>query len=53
MRHLLGRKIRSNNLQIVRVPPAGTSAADRQLMRETGRRLAQSYLRDPPLMMRR
>jgi len=41
------------NDTVVRVPPAGTSAADRQLMRETGRRLAEAYLKDPPLMMRR
>jgi hypothetical protein len=37
------------NDTIVRVPPAGALAADRQLMRETGRRLAEAYLKDPPL----
>ena len=37
------------NDTIVRVPPAASSAADRQLMRETGRQLAEGYLEDPPL----
>jgi hypothetical protein len=37
------------NDTVVRVPPAETPAMDKQLMRETGRRLAESYLRDPPL----
>ena len=37
------------NDTIVRVPPAETAGADRQLMRETGRRLAEAYLKDPPL----
>jgi hypothetical protein len=32
------------NDTVVRVPPAKASAADRQLMRETGRRLAENYL---------
>jgi hypothetical protein len=32
------------------VPPAEASAVDRQLMRETGRRLAETYLKHPPLM---
>jgi hypothetical protein len=32
------------NDTVVRVPAAETPAADQQLMRETGRRLAQSYL---------
>ena len=40
------------NDTIVRVPPAEAAAADRQLMRETGRRLAEAYLKDPPLMTR-
>jgi len=38
------------NDTIVRLPPAADSAADRLLMRETGRRLAESYLEAPPLM---
>ena len=41
------------NDTIVRVPPAETAATDRQLMRETGRRLAEGYLKDPPLMNHR
>ena len=35
-----------SNDTIVHVPPAATPAMDRQLMRETGRRLAEGYLRD-------
>jgi hypothetical protein len=38
------------NDTVVRVPPAEAPASDRQLMRETGRRLAEAYLRDPPLI---
>jgi len=38
------------NDTIVQVPRVEDLAADRQLMRETGRRLAESYLKDPPLM---
>jgi hypothetical protein len=41
------------NDTIVRVPAAEEPAADRQLMRETGRRLADAYLEDPPLMNHR
>ena len=37
------------NDTVVRVPLAETPAMDQQLMRETGRRLAESYLGDPPL----
>src|SRR5215475_7796278 len=37
------------NDTIVRVPPAASSAADRKLMRDTGRRLAEAYLKDPPM----
>jgi hypothetical protein len=37
------------NDTIVRVPPTETPAADRQLMRSAGRRLAEAYLKDPPL----
>jgi hypothetical protein len=32
------------------VPPAETAVRDRQLRRETGRRLAEAYLKNPPLM---
>ncbi len=38
------------NDTIVRVPMADNEAKDRQLLRETGRRLAANYLADPPLM---
>jgi nitrite reductase/ring-hydroxylating ferredoxin subunit len=38
------------NDTIVRVPPAKTSELDKQLLRETGRRLAKGYLEEPPLM---
>jgi hypothetical protein len=41
------------NDTIVRVPRAETAATDRQLMRETGRRLAEAYLEHPPLMKHR
>ncbi len=37
------------NDTVVRVPPAETAAADQKLMRETGWKLAQSYLERPPL----
>jgi phenylpropionate dioxygenase-like ring-hydroxylating dioxygenase large terminal subunit len=37
------------NDTIVRVPPAENPAMDRQLMRDTGRRLAGAYLEAPPL----
>jgi hypothetical protein len=40
------------NDTIVQVPPAETVAADRQLMRKAGRRLAEAYLEEPPLMTR-
>jgi len=32
------------------VPQANTPELDKQLLRETGRRLAQSYLEAPPLI---
>lgn len=38
------------NDTVVRVPPAKTPELDRKLLRETGRRLAQSYIEAPPLM---
>jgi phenylpropionate dioxygenase-like ring-hydroxylating dioxygenase large terminal subunit len=37
------------NDTVVRVPPATTPVEDPQLLRETGRRLAKAYLKDPPL----
>jgi hypothetical protein len=42
-----------NDTSIGRVRPAEVSAADRQMMRETGRRLTETYLKDPPLMTHR
>ena len=41
------------NDTVVRMPPAESAVEDRRLMRETGRRLAEAYLKDPPLMMGR
>jgi nitrite reductase/ring-hydroxylating ferredoxin subunit len=41
------------NDTVVRVAPAATPSADKELMRETGRRLAESYLREPPLSVGR
>jgi hypothetical protein len=38
------------NDTVVRVPPAATPELDRQLLRETGRRLARGYIEAPPLM---
>jgi len=38
------------NDTIVRVPPAPTAEEDQQLMRMTGRKLAESYLAHPPLL---
>jgi hypothetical protein len=40
------------NDTVVRVPPAATPEDDRQLMRTTGRKLAESYLAHPPLLKR-
>jgi nitrite reductase/ring-hydroxylating ferredoxin subunit len=37
------------NNTVVRLPAAGDQAMDKQLMRETGRRLAEEYLANPPL----
>ena len=34
----------------MRMPPDVDPAMDRRLMRETGRRLADGYLKDPPLL---
>ena len=41
------------NDTVVRVPPAPTAEDDRQLMRTTGRKLAESYLAHPPLLQYR
>ena len=38
------------NDTVVRVSPEMNSAMDRERMRETGRRLADGYLKDPPLL---
>src|SRR5262249_21369272 len=38
------------NDTVVRMPPDADPAIDRQRMREIGRRLADGYLRDPPLL---
>src|SRR5271163_2502035 len=38
------------NDSVVRMAPDGDPAMDRQRMREIGRRLADAYLRDPPLL---
>jgi hypothetical protein len=38
------------NDTVVRVPPAPTADKDQQLMRTTGRKLAESYLAHPPLL---
>ena len=38
------------NDTVVRIPPAMTPALDKQLLRATGRQLAESYLKQPPLL---
>jgi len=38
------------NDTVTRMAPDGDPATDRRLMRETGRRLAEGYLRNPPLL---
>jgi hypothetical protein len=38
------------NDTVLRMPPDADPTMDRQHMRETGRRLADAYLRDPPLL---
>jgi hypothetical protein len=38
------------NDTVMRMPPNADPVMDRQLMRETGRRLADGYLKDPPLL---
>ena len=37
------------NNTVMRMPAAETTELDKRLMRETGRRLAEGYLKDPPL----
>lgn len=37
------------NDTVVRVPPAVSPERDKQLLRQTGRRLAQGYIKAPPL----
>ena len=41
------------NNTVIHLPSAATAAMDKQLMRHTGRRLADSYLEEPPLLARR
>jgi hypothetical protein len=41
------------NDTVVRILPAENSALDKQLLRDTGRQLAETYLTDPPLMVGR
>ena len=41
------------NDTVVRVPPAESAAADREVLRATGRGLAEAYFRDPPLLKER
>jgi hypothetical protein len=38
------------NNTVIRMPPASADAADKQMMREAGLRLAKTYLKNPPLM---
>ena len=38
------------NDTVVRVPAAKTPELEKELLRETGRRLARSYIETPPLM---
>ncbi|HEY3847050.1 MAG TPA: aromatic ring-hydroxylating dioxygenase subunit alpha [Acetobacteraceae bacterium] len=38
------------NDTVVRIPPVEDCETDRQILRETGRRLADGYLREPPLL---
>jgi hypothetical protein len=41
------------NDTVVYVPPAATPGEDAQLLRETGWKLAEAYLKDPPLVAAR
>jgi len=38
------------NDTVVRVAPAASGELDKQMMRESGRKLAEGYLKDPPLL---
>ena len=38
------------NDTVVRVPLAATPELDKKLLRETGRRLAEGYIKAPPLL---
>jgi nitrite reductase/ring-hydroxylating ferredoxin subunit len=38
------------NDTVVRLPATETAAIDKEIMRKTGRRLAQGYLKEPPLL---
>jgi nitrite reductase/ring-hydroxylating ferredoxin subunit len=40
------------NDTVVRLPEAETATTDKEIMRKTGRRLAQGYLKEPPLLNR-
>jgi hypothetical protein len=42
-----------SNDTVVCVPPASTPEEDLRLLRETGRKLAEAYLTDPPLVAAR
>jgi hypothetical protein len=41
------------NDTVMRMPPDGDPPMDRRRMRETGRRLADGYVKDPPLAIGR
>jgi hypothetical protein len=38
---------------VVRVPPASTPEADRELLLKTGRKIAEGYLKTPPTVVYR
>lgn len=38
------------NNTVVRIPPARSAELDKKLLRETGRRLAEGYIQEPPLL---
>ena len=41
------------NNTVVHQPPAADTGADLEILRETSRRLVESYVREPPLLPRR
>jgi hypothetical protein len=41
------------NNMVLRLPPAPSGETDKELLRATGRKLAQGYLKEPPLTVRR